>query len=332
MNDQPRHGRVQLRQTTSTRSDLLGIYLNDHLVGATAGVERARHMKIMPVRVLGVDGTSSNANITKGIVWAAAHGADVINLSLGESGLMARLLKGGILNQAIQHAHEKGAVVVAAAGNEGTGTSMAAPYVSAVAAWAGHRGCAGSREVGQGLTTPITDTRPPAAKIEVSLPDHAFSDPPSQGVGQAVCSRNGSARQTAVAPRDHATAELCASFMSTDHGFRRGARFYRDRGVPGRRLVLALDRTKPPRVRPTPRECTAGRRPAARRPSHHRLHHGRQRETQDQRPGDLPGHRPGALPRWGISGDGWREVPGSIRRARTSVTKRRLHADLTGLA
>ncbi|MFD3577508.1 S8 family peptidase [Streptomyces sp. NPDC058644] len=89
----------------------------DNGVGIAGGAPGA---KIMPVRVLGAGGTGDNADITKGIVWAADHGADVINLSLGESGLMARLLKGGVLNQAIAHAHDKGAVVVAAAGNEGT--------------------------------------------------------------------------------------------------------------------------------------------------------------------------------------------------------------------
>ncbi|MFE0174717.1 S8 family peptidase [Streptomyces sp. NPDC059002] len=89
----------------------------DNGVGIAGGAPGA---KIMPVRVLGANGSGSDANITKGIVWAAQHGADVINLSLGESGLMARLLKGGVLNQAIQTAHDKGAVVVAAAGNDGT--------------------------------------------------------------------------------------------------------------------------------------------------------------------------------------------------------------------
>ncbi|MFD4373400.1 S8 family peptidase [Streptomyces sp. NPDC058486] len=86
-------------------------------VGIAGGAPGA---KIMPVRVLGADGSGSDANITKGIVWAAQHGADVINLSLGESGLMARLLKGGVLNEAISVANGKGAVVVAAAGNDST--------------------------------------------------------------------------------------------------------------------------------------------------------------------------------------------------------------------
>ncbi|CAM5312029.1 hypothetical protein GCM10010329_59600 [Streptomyces spiroverticillatus] len=89
----------------------------DNGIGIAGGAPGA---KIMPVRVLGADGSGTNANITKGILWAADHGADVINLSLGESGLMARLLKGGVLNPAIAAAHKKGAVVVAAAGNDGT--------------------------------------------------------------------------------------------------------------------------------------------------------------------------------------------------------------------
>ncbi|WP_394428192.1 S8 family peptidase [Streptomyces sp. SGAir0957] len=94
----------------------------DNGVGVAGGAPGA---KIMPVRVLGTDGSGSNANITKGIVWAADHGADVINLSLGEGPLMSNLLQGGILNQAIRHAHDKGAVVVAAAGNDGANTQ---PY------------------------------------------------------------------------------------------------------------------------------------------------------------------------------------------------------------
>ncbi|MCX3058828.1 S8 family peptidase [Streptomyces beihaiensis] len=94
----------------------------DNGVGIAGGAPGA---KIMPVRVMGADGTGSKADITKGIVWAADHGADVINLSLGEGPLMSNLLRGGILNQAIQHAHDKGAVVVAAAGNDSSRTQ---PY------------------------------------------------------------------------------------------------------------------------------------------------------------------------------------------------------------
>lgn len=94
----------------------------DNGTGIAGGAPSA---KIMPVRVLGPDGSGTNADITKGIVWAADNGADVINLSLGEGPLMSNLLQGGILNKAIQHARDKGAVVVAAAGNDGAATQ---PY------------------------------------------------------------------------------------------------------------------------------------------------------------------------------------------------------------
>lgn len=72
-----------------------------------AGVAPA--VKILPVRVLNCGGWSSD--VAKGITWAANHGARVINLSVGGPGPDAALA------QAIKYARSKGAVVVAAAGN-----------------------------------------------------------------------------------------------------------------------------------------------------------------------------------------------------------------------
>lgn len=94
----------------------------DNGIGISGGAPDA---KIMPIRVLDDKGQGSTSAISNGIEWAAKHGAKVINLSLGESGLAGLLLRGGSLNSAISKASRDGAVVVAAAGNDGTSSK---PY------------------------------------------------------------------------------------------------------------------------------------------------------------------------------------------------------------
>jgi subtilisin family serine protease len=76
--------------------------------------------RIMPVRVLDAEGTGNDEDIAAGIDWAVANGARVVNLSLGESGVLARISKGGPLNASIRAAGAAGVAVVAAAGNEGS--------------------------------------------------------------------------------------------------------------------------------------------------------------------------------------------------------------------
>ncbi|HEY9898195.1 MAG TPA: S8 family serine peptidase [Pantanalinema sp.] len=71
--------------------------------------------KLMPIKVLGADGSGSDASVAEGIRWAADHGATVISLSLGGPGAT----KTGA--EAVKYALSKGAVVVAAMGNNGTG-------------------------------------------------------------------------------------------------------------------------------------------------------------------------------------------------------------------
>ena len=77
-----------------------------------AGVSWGAH--IMPVKVLNAAGGGSYANTALGVIWAADHGAQVINLSLGGTG------PSSVLEDAINYAHSKGTVVVAAAGNSGS--------------------------------------------------------------------------------------------------------------------------------------------------------------------------------------------------------------------
>lgn len=78
----------------------------------TAGV--TWYNKIMPVKVMNKEGYGTSFDIAKGIVWATDHGADVINLSLGNYQPSA------VMQEAIQYAFDKNVVLVAAAGNDST--------------------------------------------------------------------------------------------------------------------------------------------------------------------------------------------------------------------
>ncbi|MEO1633830.1 MAG: S8 family serine peptidase [Cyanobacteria bacterium J06631_9] len=69
--------------------------------------------KIMPLKVLSRGGSGTVADIAEAIRFAADHGADVINMSLGGGG------RSKLMSDAIDYAYSKGVVVVAAAGNSG---------------------------------------------------------------------------------------------------------------------------------------------------------------------------------------------------------------------
>lgn len=73
----------------------------------------APEVAIMPVRVVGADGTASSSDVAEGVVWAADHGADVVNVSLGGPE------DSSVLREAAAYAVARGSTVVAAAGNEG---------------------------------------------------------------------------------------------------------------------------------------------------------------------------------------------------------------------
>jgi thermitase len=73
-------------------------------------------VKVMPVTVLGADGTGQDSDIIQGVVWAADHGADVILMAFSNPGYSASL------QDAIDYAWTKGAVLVAATGNDASST------------------------------------------------------------------------------------------------------------------------------------------------------------------------------------------------------------------
>ncbi|HEX6220953.1 MAG TPA: S8 family serine peptidase [Acidimicrobiia bacterium] len=70
---------------------------------------------LMPVKVLNSSGMGFISDIAVGIDWARAHGADVINLSLGCFGC-----SNPMIDEAIDAAIADGVVIVAAAGNGGS--------------------------------------------------------------------------------------------------------------------------------------------------------------------------------------------------------------------
>lgn len=93
------------------------------------------HCLILPVKVLNAAGSGSHSNIAAGIVYAVKHHADVINLSL------AGAYPSNVVANAVAYARARGVVVVAAAGNEGSGRKFypaALPGVISVGATSGN--------------------------------------------------------------------------------------------------------------------------------------------------------------------------------------------------
>ncbi|MBD2413373.1 peptidase S8 [Nostoc calcicola FACHB-389] len=83
----------------------------------------AYEASLMPLKVLNSYGGGTVADIAEAIKFAADKGADVINMSLGGGG------ESKLMKEAIDYAHRKGVVIVAAAGNESTnGASYPARY------------------------------------------------------------------------------------------------------------------------------------------------------------------------------------------------------------
>jgi serine protease len=72
---------------------------------------------LMPVQVVDRIGIADNQSITKGIRYAADHGAQVINLSIDFGKAVTSADEIPDIAAAVRYAHRKGVVIVAAAGN-----------------------------------------------------------------------------------------------------------------------------------------------------------------------------------------------------------------------
>lgn len=112
-----------------------GSFHGSHVAGTIAavnntvgGVGVAYEADIMPLRVLGIDGSGSDADIAQAILFAAglandsnttpAQSAGIINLSLGGPGFS------NSLKSAVDAAVAQGVIVIAAAGNENSSSAF----------------------------------------------------------------------------------------------------------------------------------------------------------------------------------------------------------------
>ncbi|HJQ67543.1 MAG TPA: S8 family serine peptidase [Blastocatellia bacterium] len=82
--------------------------------------------RILPVRAFTPGGVSNAFTVASAIKYAADHGADVINLSFGSP------RKSRVVRDAIKYARQRGAVLVAAAGNEGENIDKFPQYPAAL--------------------------------------------------------------------------------------------------------------------------------------------------------------------------------------------------------
>jgi serine protease len=108
---------------------------SDFLTGIAYGA------RLMPIRVLDQSGAGSATDVGEGILWAARHGADVINVSLQFDAAVRHCDQVPTVCAATRKAKRMGSLVVAAAGNALTGRGGrralfpgAAPGVLAVGA------------------------------------------------------------------------------------------------------------------------------------------------------------------------------------------------------
>ena len=154
----------------------------------TAGA--AWSVAILPVKTMNSTGSGSYSAIANGITYSADRGAKIINLSLGGTS------SSSTLQSAVSYAWNKGSVLIAAAGNNGTSTTVypaAYPNVVAVSATTSADTLASFSSYGSfvDLSAPgqdITTTWINSSYVTIS--GTSFSSPLTAGVAALALSRN----------------------------------------------------------------------------------------------------------------------------------------------
>jgi len=169
---------------------------------AVAGVAAARgndgigvagaawNVSILPVKVMNSSGSGSYSAIANGVTFSADRGARIINLSLGGTATSSTL------QSAVSYAWNKNCVIIAAAGNNGSSTTVypaAYPNVIAVSATTSADTMASFSSYGS-----FVDLSAPGQDITTSWPGGgyttisgtSFSSPLTAGVAALALSRN----------------------------------------------------------------------------------------------------------------------------------------------
>ncbi|HEX6388401.1 MAG TPA: S8 family serine peptidase, partial [Solirubrobacteraceae bacterium] len=169
-------------------------------------------VKIMPIRVLDNHGEGDAPIIARGVRFAASHGAQVINLSL-EFSPDVRAAEIPELIDAIDYAHQKGAVVVGASGNEGYPVvaypAKATPVIS-VGATTEHGCLSDFSNIGAGL-----DVVAPGGGTDAALegePNCKPDEPPGGDIYQVTL--QGKQRRSFGIPSNYEGTSMAAPHVS----------------------------------------------------------------------------------------------------------------------
>ncbi|MEZ5299033.1 MAG: S8 family serine peptidase, partial [Ilumatobacteraceae bacterium] len=157
--------------------------------------------KVLPVCVLDSNGSGTFSDVSRGIIWAVDHGADIINMSLGADGNGTYT----VLDTALDYAASHDVLVVVAAGNNG-----------AVVPVEGNYPASDDRTLAVGAVTSHTLTRASFSNHAPGLVDLVApgvsqgSTSPSWSTGPGVALKSGTSMAT---PNVAAVAALLRSAL-----------------------------------------------------------------------------------------------------------------------
>ena len=178
---------------------------------AVAGVAAARgndgigvagaawNVSILPVKVMAANGSGSHSAIANGINYSADRGARIINLSIGGTS------SSRTLQSSVNYANNKGCILIAAAGNNGSSTTVypaaysgvtavsALTQADTLASFSSYGSFVDISAPGEGITTSWVNGG------YVAISGTSFSSPLVAGIAALALSVNPSLSNTAMA-------------------------------------------------------------------------------------------------------------------------------------